>query len=110
MYCRGGWDRQSVGVAFSDDGRSWTKHAGNPIWGGGGSGVNGTNDGGQPWVAVVGGVYWLFTTTNCCGTGCSRVNIATSPDGLMILDAPSAKRISLRPSVKCRSTWPFGKW
>ena len=31
MYYRGGWDRQSVGVAFSDDGRSWTKHAGNPM-------------------------------------------------------------------------------
>ena len=67
-----GTGRASAQPCVSDDGRSWTKHAGNPIWGGGGSGVNArTNDGGQPWVAVVGGVYWLFTTTNCCGTGCS---------------------------------------
>ena len=114
MYYRGGWDRQSVGVAFSDDGRSWTKHAGNPIWGGGGSGVNGTNDGGQPWVAVVGGVYWLFTTTNCCGTGCSRVNIATSPDGLTFANHTDA-RVPLPDGATYygnRVAWtePDGSW
>ena len=38
------------------------------------------------------------------------VMFCTFPSGKMTLRVPSVKRISLRPSVKCRSTCPFGKW
>ena len=38
MYYRGGWFAGGIGLAFSNDGISWKKHAGNPIFG-----LNGSN-------------------------------------------------------------------
>lgn len=84
-WYRGGWDDQSVGVATSPDGVSWTKYAGNPVYGAGGSGVEARKDGAQPFVfhdASADGdeAFWLFTTTFVKGPG-ARANVATSRDG-----------------------------
>ena len=50
---------------------------------------------------------------NCTGQpkpSSLKVRLCTWPSGRMTLREPSANLISFRPSVKCRSTWPFGKW
>merc|ERR1719329_312805 len=87
-WYRGGWGDQSVGVATSPDGLTWTKFAGNPVYGGGGSGVTSRMDGGQPYVfrdtsaASSEEQFRLFATHSCCSHAQeSRVNVATSPDG-----------------------------
>jgi hypothetical protein len=38
------------------------------------------------------------------------VTLWTWPSEVITFNAPSVKRISFSPSVKCRSTCPFGKW
>ena len=84
MYYRGGWGTTAVGVADSVDGVVWKKSKQNPVYGLGGSGVSGDQDGGQPWVFKESNPlplpwtrYWLFTTNNAV----PRVNVATSGDG-----------------------------
>lgn len=85
MWYRGGWGNQGVGYATAPAGSdptdpaSWTKYAGNPVYGLGGSGRAG-NDGGEPWVIKIDGTYWLYTTNNTAVP--HRVNVATSSDGL----------------------------
>ena len=76
MYYRGGWGNQSVGAATSKTGLVWKKYQNNPIYGGGGSGVDGLNEGGQPYVfREEENKYWLFAT------GPGHMNIALSEDG-----------------------------
>ena len=76
MYYRGGWGNQSVGVATSKTGLTWKKYEHNPIYGAGGSGVDGLNEGGQPYVFREDvNKYWLFAT------GPGHMNIAFSEDG-----------------------------
>jgi hypothetical protein len=76
MYYRGGWGNQSVGVATSKTGITWKKYEHNPIYGSGGSNIEGLNEGGQPFVFREGiDKYWLYTTAP------GRMNIAISEDG-----------------------------
>ena len=81
MWYRGaGWGTPSgLGVADSTDGgKTWKKHSGNPVWGGGRPNKN--EAAGQPWVfREAADKYWLYTTTN---SKPPRVHIATSKDGL----------------------------
>ena len=78
MYYRGGWGNQSVGAATSKTGLTWKKYEHNPIYGAGGSNVNGLNEGGQPYVFREDiNKYWLYTTAP------GRMNIAISEDGFV---------------------------
>lgn len=76
MWYRGGWSKTGIGFATSSDGLAWVKHTGNPVYGGGGSGIH--TSPGEPWVSQFGGLYWLYTTDN---SG-PFMNVSTSPDGL----------------------------
>ena len=76
MWYRGGWSETAIGFAVSADGINWTKHIGNPVYGGGGSGV--LTSPGEPWVSQFNGTYWLFTTDN---KG-PFMNVSTSNDGI----------------------------
>ena len=76
MYYRGGWGNQSVGVATSKTGLTWKKYTNNPVYGAGGSNVDGLTEGGQPFVFREEiNKYWLFAT------GLGHMNIAISEDG-----------------------------
>jgi hypothetical protein len=81
MWYRGaGWGTPSgLGVADSTDGgKTWLKHAGNPVWGGGRPNKN--EAAGQPWIfKEASDKYWLYTTSNGHPP---IVHIATSIDGL----------------------------
>jgi sucrose-6-phosphate hydrolase SacC (GH32 family) len=73
LSSRSGWGSTAVGAAFSDDGVTWERYAGNPLT------PPGDAQGGmQPWVSHVAGFWYLFTThPNWTG-----VTIRRSLDGL----------------------------
>ena len=112
LYYRGaGWGAPSgVGVATSrDGGKSWTKHAGNPVWVGGDA-VS-ADCAGQPWVyrRAPGGEYYLFTTNNHPPRTC----LATSSDGLSWRNGSgtSGSIVPLPPSGRLfgnRAVWEEG--
>ncbi|GMI03198.1 hypothetical protein TrLO_g14995 [Triparma laevis f. longispina] len=77
MYYRSGWGTTAVGVAFSDDGKTWERYENNPITPPG-DGLGGM----QPWVTndtSSSGFWYLFTTHPDWTSG---VTIRRSTDGL----------------------------
>jgi sucrose-6-phosphate hydrolase SacC (GH32 family) len=76
MWYTGGWSSVATGYATSTDGITWTKYAGNPVYGQGGSGYAGGSN--CPQVTKVGSTYYLYSTDNAV----PKVNIATSTDGI----------------------------
>ena len=103
MWYRGGWSETGIGFATSSDGIAWEKHVGNPVYGGGGSGVR--TSPGEPWVSKFNGLYWLYTTDN---SG-PFMNVSTSPDGL--LWTPQAAACPLPPGATLwgnRVVWTEG--
>ena len=81
LWFTGGWTHPGMGYATSPDGITWSKHAGNPVYGQGGSGYANTSDAHH--IVKVGSTYWLFTSG---GTTTSNpfttYRIATSSDGI----------------------------
>lgn len=108
MWFTGGWTHPGMGYATSPDGITWTRYAGNPVYGQGGSGYAFTAD--CPHVMKVGSTYYLFssggTTTSVPFT---TFKVATSSDG--IAWTTQASSISL-PSGKTlwgnRVVWKEG--
>lgn len=96
MWFRGGWNAEAIGYATSADGIHWTKYAGNPVYGLGGSGEAASVA--LPEIRKVGSTYYLFAIKHPFGIGgTNSLVVATSTDG--ITWTPQTASISL-PSGK----------
>jgi hypothetical protein len=76
-----GWLPYSIGLAYSPDGITWTKYAGNPVL----SGTVGSWDESaiQPgWVAREGGQYKMWYYGSGLANNISKLGYATSPNGI----------------------------
>lgn len=81
MWYRGGWSHEAIGYATSSDGVTWTKDAGNPVYGLGGSGESA--DIALPNVQKIAGTYWMWAVKHPFGIGGTNAGVvATSSDGL----------------------------
>lgn len=77
MWYGGGWANPGIGYSTSADGITWTKYAGNPVLGQGGSGVAGIavrND-----VIKVGATYYCYYAD---ANPLANLKVATSSDGI----------------------------
>lgn len=89
MWYTGGWDHPAMGYATSADGLTWTKYAGNPVYGQGASGYAYTSD--AHMVMKVGSTYWLFTSGGTTTTApFTTFRVATSTDGIAWTDQSSS--------------------
>ena len=85
MWYRGGWDNPAIGYATCPTSAdcalpgNWTKYAGNPIYGKGGS--DQADEAGLPWVVKAGSTYYLSAIKHVSGVQAGMV-FATSADGL----------------------------
>lgn len=77
MWYSGGWADPAIGYAESTDGLTWTKYAGNPVLGQGGSGVAGMAVRNN--VIKVGSTYYCYYADD---NPDANLKVATSSDGI----------------------------